>query len=260
MEQPLEDLVEETPEEEVEENEIDYEETAKAKGWRPIDDFDGDKSEFVSAEEFVKREPLFNKIKSQSKELKEMRRTVDAMATHFKKQTELEVKKAINELKAKRREAIELGDSDQVDEIDSQIEETKKQNQETQESPSIPTEVSDWIAENSWFEKDTELKEFAIAFNQAYINNHPNDLKKSLVETTKAVKVAFPDKFVKKESKPPVSAVEGGVTPESGKKGNKYTLGRLSDEQKLVYEQMVKRHKVVSHDEFFKSLEEIGEL
>lgn len=248
-------------EEEIEETEEtpkspDYEGMAREKGWRPPEEFEGDDKDYVSAEEFIKREPLFNKIKVQSKELKEMKRTVEAMATHFKKQTELEVRKAIAALKDKRKDAIEVGDVDAVDKIDQEIEQ-QKQAHTTEEVASPPAEITEWVEQNKWFESDNELKEFAIAFNQAYINKHPGDLQKSLVETTKAVKAAYPEKFKnpKREEPPPVS---GGGKPASNE--TKYSIKNLSQDQKLVYNQMVKQHKVVSHDEFFKGLEDIGEL
>src|SRR3990172_4739307 len=57
--------------------------SARAQGWKPKEEFTGDPALWVDAKEFVGRAPLFDKIKTQSKDLKEIRKTVDAMAKHF---------------------------------------------------------------------------------------------------------------------------------------------------------------------------------
>jgi len=42
-----------------EKNGVDYEKIARTKGWKPKNEFSGEA--WVDAEEFVKREPLFEK-------------------------------------------------------------------------------------------------------------------------------------------------------------------------------------------------------
>ena len=37
-------------------------------------------------------------------------------------------------------------------------------------------------------------------------------------------------------------------------------MARLNEEQKTVYEHLVKRSKTLSHEEYFQSLDDIGEL
>lgn len=234
-----------------------YEEQAKAKGWRPKDDFDGDTSQWVDAEEFVKREPLFDKIRNQSKELKDMRKTLDAMSNHFHKATKVAVDKAISDLKGQRKEAIELGDVNRVDQIDQEIKQQESQAPKPQGPPAVPDEIKDWIDVNPWFNSNKEMQAFAIAFNEQYLKSNPGDLPESLRKTKDAVKRAFPETFQNdNRSDPP--KVESGSAPK-GKTAGGYSVSKLSAEQKMVYNQMVKTHKVLSHDEYFKSLEDIGE-
>jgi len=243
---------------------INYEETAKVKGWKPLAEYDGDKSGWVSAEEFVKREPLFDRIKHQSKELKELRKTIDSMAQFHHKSVEAQVTQAISALKAQRKEAIELGDADKVDALDEELQKAK-QEKDSIKAPTaaIPAEIETWLSENTWFEKNDDMATFARAWNEAYLRKNPGELEESLKKTTEAVKKAFPEEFgkpaapSKKDSPGAVEAPSGSTSPSSAKN---YSVSRLTSEQKLVYDQYVNRHKIMKHEEYFKSLEDIGEL
>ena len=73
----------------------DYEGAAREKGWRPKEEYEGDAEGWVGAEEFVKRQPLFDKIKVQSKRLKELEKTVEAMAKHYQTSIKQAKEKAI---------------------------------------------------------------------------------------------------------------------------------------------------------------------
>lgn len=251
----IQDLgVDETPAAPAGSSEVELE--AIAKGWKPEAEFDGPKGAWIDAKEFLQREPLFDRIKSQSKELKGLKKTIEAMTSQFQTQVNAQVQLRLSELKAAKKEAIEAGDVAQVDKIDTEIESTKLSVK--QDVPQIPDEVSEWIDKNPWFKTDKELNAFAIAHNRTYIENHPGDVLGSLEATAKAVRKAFPEKFetTPKAAPSPVASAQ----PKDADGGGKYNMARLSDDQKLVYNQMVKRNGILSHDEFFKGLEEIGEL
>jgi hypothetical protein len=234
-----------------------YEEIARKKGWSPKEDFQGDEDDWVPAEEFVKREPLFDRIKSQSKELKSLRKTVEAMVSQHQKQVDAGVKLKIKELQAEKRKAIELGDVDAVEEIEAQIDEQKEQ---TVPQSTTNSEVTEWVDKNPWFKTDPELNSFAVAMNKVEFEK-TGDVMKSLENTKKAVMKAFPEKF---ESKPRTTpdpvAGDNGDAKGGGGDDKRYSVSRLNPEQKLVYNQYVKVSKIMSHEEYFKGLEEIGEL
>ena len=63
----VEEVEEEEPLEAVEPS--DEETVARAAGWRPKEEFDGDPNQWVDAGEFNRRAPLFEKINNQNKEL-----------------------------------------------------------------------------------------------------------------------------------------------------------------------------------------------
>jgi hypothetical protein len=83
-----------------------------------------------------------------------------------------------------------------------------------------------------------------------------------LEATERATKRAFPDSpFFKETSRrqepPPVEPHKGEGGGDA--KGKKYTLDRLDEDQKRAYRQFMKAG-VMKHDDYFKSLEEIGAL
>jgi ribosomal protein L17 len=247
----------EKKEEKAEEKEVNYEEIASSKGWKPKNEYDGPAGGWIGAEEFVKREPLFERIKGQTKSIKEMQKTIEAMATHFQKDKAAAIKKAVDELKSQRREAIKEGDVEKVEEIDKNIVEHEQAKQSVAEPQEVPQVMKEWLKGNDWFDKDMEMRIDAIAINQGYLAKYPNDLEGSLRDTDVKMRKLYPDKFktTKKETASPVESPSG-----ESKGGNKHSISRLSPDQKLVYEQMVKRHKIVTHEQYFNDLEEIGEL
>jgi hypothetical protein len=232
---------------------------ARAKGWRPEEEYDGPSGGFVSADEFLKREPLFDKIKNQSKELKRLQKTMEAVSTQFRTQVEAQVKLRLKELQAQKREAIKDQDVELVEQIDAEIDAQK--NAVPKPEAQVPDEVTEWVSRHStWFDKDVDMTDVAVEASRRYIANHPGDVAGSLEAAERAVKRQFPDNFKeKKPARTPSPTSSGGEPKDTGGKQN-YSVSRLSEDQKLVYNQWVKRDKFLSHEEFFKGLEEQGEL
>jgi hypothetical protein len=234
---------------------------ASSKGWKPKEEYDGDADAWVDAEEFIKRQPFIDRIRKQSKRMKELEKAVDALSKHYKVNLEKAKEKAIAELKLRRKGAIELGEADEVEQLDSEIEEINSiQAPEPPKDHVLPDEIIQFMEDNkAWFQVDNEMTAFAVAFNENYLRSNPGKLEESLAKTLKAVKNAFPDRFAnQKKTLPP--AVDGGGNVGGNKSQNKYSVSRLSTEQKIVYEHLVKRSKQLTHDEYFKGLEEAGFL
>lgn len=247
--------------EEVKEEKIDYEAAAREGGWRPKEELgeDFDPVKFIGAEEFIKRKPLFDTIKQQNKELKDLKKTIDAVVSFSQKNAELAAKRAVDELKAQKKEAITLGDVEKVEALDKSIEEHKETLK--QKLPDVAPQVIEWTTHNEWFNKDIELQDFAVAWCQTYTKRNPDKtMEDSLEATAKATKKAFPDSPFFKESRrqePP--QVETHKGEGSVSKVKKYTMERLDDDQKRAYKQFMAK-KVMTHDQYFQSLEEIGAL
>lgn len=246
---------------------------ARAKGWKPKPEYTGEPGAFIDAKEFLGREPLFTALKESRRETKELRKTVDAMVSSFQKTVDGQVKVQLAKLQEQKREAIKEGDVEKVEAIDKQIDQTRAAKADAPTANQVAPEVKEWVDRNPWFTADPELHEAAIALNDAYLKRNPGDLTGMLAHVEARVKKLFPEKFPKPPGgdngadkgdgagKPKAGAVEGATMPSGAAK--KYDVRRLTPDQKRVYEQMVKPRQgeaVLSHDEYFKGLEAIGEL
>ena len=235
------------------------ERVARERGWRPKEEFQGNEVDFVEAEEFVKRAPLFDKIRSQNKRVKELEKTVEAISKHYSATVAQAKEQAVRELFRERDEAIALGEVKRVKELDGRINQVHQMPEPVQAKPSVPEPIESFLEENkSWFNKDKEMTDFASTFNEAYLKNNPGKLEESLKETLKMVKKAYPEKFTN-QHREVGSNVDNPSTGGSTGSG-RYTTSRLSSEQKLVYNQLVKTHKQMTHEQYFKSLDDAGYL
>jgi hypothetical protein len=246
---------------------VDYEKIAKSKGWKPKDEFSGEA--WIGAEEFVKREPLFEKIKGLKSEIKtvhtsneEMKQLVRTMTETYVKDRDVAVKRAIDDLKAQKKEAIEVGDVAKVEKIDEQIEAQKQVKVDIPKQAEVRPEITTWIGKNKWFDENPKLQKFAISFNKAYTaDNTEASLAEVLEETEKAVKLRYPEEFksnaARQESASPVD------TPSSESKGKVKGYGRdrlVNDEQRMIYDQCKKNGVYTDMTEYVKQLEKQGVL
>lgn len=246
------------------------EQAARAKGWKPEAEYTGDPGTWVSAKEFMAREPLYKTIKGQNKAIKELKTTVEGMAKHFERNVNSAVERRVSELKNQKREAIKEGDVEKVEAIDAQIEGENKNRVDAPKQKDIDPAIETWVEENPWYLKDRDLHDFALAYNESYLKRNPGDVEGSLAATAKATRKAFPEKFTEKtDTKPntPPSPVEGQASPPQRGKG--YTTSRLNDEQKLVlsqyikagtFDRLAKEAKMSPTEYYIRNLEETGAL
>lgn len=161
--------------------EIPGEVEAKARemGWRPKEEWEGDDSGWMEAPAFVERQEKLtdradvaaqNEIKRLKGELTTLRseqaetkQTIEDFKGWQTKAEERIYKKALKDLQAQQRAAVESGDTDAFDsaskEIGELVEETRKP-AETRQPPENPA-FKDWKRDNTWYEKNYELTAFA---------------------------------------------------------------------------------------------------
>ena len=208
-----------TPEVQEEPAQKTREDDARAQGWRPEEEFEGDKAKWVPAEEFLRRKPLFDKIHDQGRELKDLRKAVEHLVDSSKKieakvqreeQEKYEAKLA--ELQQKRREAIEMADADEVERFDKRIEKVKESRPEEEKPQPAAAEyphkedIEKWVARNPWFDADADLREF-MELKQNQNLKRGMSVPDALKESEKQVRAAFAHKFENpnKEKPSPVS-------------------------------------------------------
>jgi regulator of replication initiation timing len=204
---------ENTPEEQTAPEYTAVELKALDMGWRPLSDFNGAEEDFIDAKEFVNRKPLFDRIETQSKQIKNVTRALDALKTHYTKVQETEFNRALASLKADRKEALRDGDADKFDHLDDQIKDVEGQIATVRAQADLPIvqeevvhpEFQAWSSKNSWYNTTGYMRAFAddVGSRLASQGVSPSEVLKQ-VET--AVRKEFPHKFTNpnKESAPEV--------------------------------------------------------
>ncbi len=233
------------------------ENTAREQGWKPLEEFDGDKAKWVSAETFVAKGELITKIESLGKKLKDSDKAIKMLTEHHQKVKESEFKRAVEYLKTQKKQAYEAGDVDKIIEIDDKIAEVKE-NQKTQKAeepkstPEIHPSFQKWQDENTWYTTDSEMRTDADAFGNAYAANNPEKTPEEVLEyVSKKVKRLYKDKF-ENPNRSKASAVEGG--------GNRQEASNesfaLSEDEKRVMNTFI-RSGIMTKEDYIKELKKV---
>lgn len=148
----------------------DYEAEARKQGWTPKEEFKGDESKFVDAETFVRRAeeitPLIKKqnqaLRSEIEQLKKSIKQVNEFAT---KAEERAYNRALSDLKAKQRDAIEIGDADTALALSDEIRDLAKPAPVTETVKFTEEEVTraliDFRDENPWYDEGGKYADYA---------------------------------------------------------------------------------------------------
>jgi hypothetical protein len=235
-------------------------EEALSQGWVPKEEFDGDAERWVDAGEFIRRGELFRKIESQSKELKDVKKALAELAKHNSRIREVEYQRAVEGLKAQKKNALAEGDADRVVEIDDKLDLVKDQqrqftNQQIQEA--IPQEVhpelKNWVEKNSWYESNRSMKAWADArgMELAEEGKSPREVLKTL-ETE--VKTRFKEKF-SNPNRERAGAVEGVTSRPAKGASAEY---ELTDTERTIMNTLVAQ-KVLTKEEYIAQLKAVKE-
>lgn len=228
----------------------EFETEQAAKGWDPA----GEKS----AEEWHRAAPLYNELKERGKEIKQLRRTVDELKVHMKKQDQIAYDRALAELTTQRTQAIRSGDVDLVDKIDS-----AKQSLDQQSSslPDIPEAVIEFKEKYGEILEGASYEHMQMA---EFIRKRDSELYKKHLDPAAHMKMLeehmlkeFPEYF----GHSPRNAVETGYEdnvsrPNSRKKA---VFNDLNSTQKQIARDF-ERMGVMKTDEYIKQLLEAGEI
>jgi len=237
---------------------------AMEMGWKPKEEFHGDEDDFIDAKEFVRRQPLFEKIEHQNKQIKAVTKALEALKTHYTRVEQAAVEKAILQMKTARKEALANGDGDQFELLDDEIKKAETQLdkiEQVQKEPIVEEPVThpEWQAFNSrnpWYNTVGYMRKYAdeVGVELAQKGLTPSEVLK---EVEKAVRKEFPQKFTNpnKASAPEVDTSKAG---NKSTKGNN-DEGKLNEQQRKIMNDLV-RQGVLTKEQFIADLREIGEL
>jgi len=240
------------------------EDRARKQGWRPIDEWDGDPEDWVGPEAFVVRGELFNKIKNQSKTINELNTVVQDLKQHHEKTSEREYERALNYLKAQKKEALEDGEHDRVMEIDDKISETQKdwdkQKQEAAAKPTVNPDFEQWVEDpkNKWYVENKVLRAAADRLAEEYASQKPNA---TFEEVVQHVETELKDDIpTGRKPKPQTRVNEPSYSGQRGSQGGKSLVGKLNEEQLAVGKRFVRRKVFNNLNDYAKELQKNGDI
>ena len=258
------DTPEDTPDTEQSAERPEIEIRAMHMGWRPKEEFDGEEDDFIDAKEFVRRQPLFDKIETQNKQIKAVSKALEALKGHYTKVEQAAVEKAILQMKSARKDALSNGDGDRFELLDDEIKKAETQLteiQKVQETPLVeePVDHPEWRAfqsRNPWYNTTGYMRKYADEVGAMLAQKGMSPVE-VLKEVEKAVRKEFPNKFVNpnKESAPDVDTSRKVPTKPRGV-GDE---NKLSDNQKKIMNDLV-RQGVLTKEQYIADLKAIGEL
>lgn len=232
------------------------EDRAREQGWKPKEEFEGDASKWVSAETFVAKGELIDRIEQLGKKLKDSDKTIAMLKEHHTKVKETEFKRAVEFLKQQKKQAYENGDVDKIIEIDDKIAEVRdtQKAQKAQDtvdaSPEAHPAFQSWVSENKWYESDSEMRADADAFGEAFARNNQDKTPQEVLEyVAKKIKKAYPEKFVNPNRSKP-TGVESGSGNRQGSSRDSFTL---TEEETRVMNTFA-RNGIMEKDEYIKQV------
>lgn len=154
---------------------------ARQMGWKPEEDWKGDKSGWVDAGDFIAN------ITTQNKSLKDQ---VQRTTRTAEKIIEKERKAAEKELERRIRELTEANDADGVIEASRELAQVRSQGEPANEKELLDA----WTAERAWYRTSEEARDIAIAAGNRIARNG-GSVQEQLDEADRVVRKRMPELF-----------------------------------------------------------------
>lgn len=240
-----------------------WESAARASGWVPLDEWEGDPEDWTDAKEFTRRGELFHKISSQSSEIKDLKKAIGSLMEHHQKVKETEFSRALDYLKQQKKAALEEGDADKLMAVDEAIDTLKQEKQEegkkaeTEAKKEGPTPVFvSWVQQNSWYLKDPELRAFADDVGVGAFQRAGGKVAESeLYEMVRnRVMKAFPEKFKGNGNR--TSTVEGASGSGRPAKADNFKLSEMEEKTMKTFV----RQGIMTKEQYIKDLKAVQGL
>lgn len=230
-----------TPQTQAETQSTDIEGKARSQGWVPQEEWRGDPEKWRPADEFVKRgEELLPVALERSRAAERKAQELEARLAARERESEEKLARierlSISAVQRQRdsleaayrnaqREAVNSGDVQRFDQLErdkaAAISDFDKQFQETRQPahpqgqpalpPDIERQVSAWVQQNEWFNRDPELNQVAQIHHQRLLREKPGiSIADNLAETARYVRQRYPDKFGTSERQIIAPMVESG--------------------------------------------------
>lgn len=232
---------------------------AEAQGWQA--DFEGETKK--TAAEFIHDGRFFKQIDELKQKNNKLQSSFNQLTSHYEKvrvndqkQAEETYREKIQQLKQEKVTALDEGDNVRVVEIDEQIRETQKpQNEEpVQQNP----DFDKWLADNEWYNNSTFLQVEADKVGEFYYNTGLRGSK--LFEAIGGhVQELHPDKFDNTNRKRAAS-VESGTPAATKKPKGKFSEKDLTQDEREVFRNFKSNGLFKTDDDMQKYFSQVMEI
>lgn len=249
------DVIDNVPDNQPTENEV----KARRLGWVPKDEWKGPENRWRDADEFLERgeeiqgylkgnlDRLQTQLSERDREIAEIKAAMEDFRKHHNETEARAYRRAIEELKALKAEAIENRDGAKVIELDDQIEQLREAQKKPAEPPvqkadqQVSQEYLEWLPQNTWYIQDKELGLLAEHLGNVIKSENPGLVGKPFLdEVTKRVKDMRPEKFDNpNRTHAAVATGSDGARPATSKK--KKTYNDLPPDAKQACDRFVKQ-------------------
>jgi hypothetical protein len=228
-----------------------FEDEARGMGWVDADEFRGDPSKHVSAEQFVERGreslPLLRKNNAKmERDMNDMRGLITSMQASHEAALQAQADALKAGFEQKMREAVADGDTEAYDAAAQQRDAIKPV--QPVSAPQVNDAEAKFAAENAWFGTDAAMTGAAEAISrEVAISNPGYTVEQNLAVTKTRVEAEFAHKLNPQNPRRNApSAVEGARRGAPGKGGA--TFDSLPQEAKDAFAMFVRR-KVFTNDD-----------
>lgn len=246
-------------------NYSDAEKVARSQGWRPKEEYKGNPNDWVDAETFVERGPVFRHVEKlkktveqESLENKKLRDMVSSLLTDIKSAEMRAREKVLKEIENKKAQAEAANDLStykalQEQEAAYRKPEVKKEEPKQAQGPSEAYKTC--VAKHPWIE---HINEDDVAAEKYFFCNREIDkYLKTNPNASEEEQFAIIDRVIEeryseeKQVKPKVSSVSGGMGAKP-KESAKPNLSELTDNQRKIYESLKDNNYGMSQADYLK--------
>lgn len=226
-------------------------------GWKPEEDFKADpKNEgkkWRSAEEFMDRKSLFDRIETGNHEVKQLKKTLQQLSQHHAVVEKTAYEKALKDLKAERKTAIAENDMVRAEELLDEMDSVRDKIQAVKPPVDVPAgpppELVEFKQRNTWYERDDAMTRYANSVGQDLFNEGlpPHKVLEGVERKTRE---AFPEKFrnPNRESAPE-------MVP-SGRRAGPTTGFRVTDEERKIAKNFAATG-IMTEDQYYAELKKL---
>lgn len=243
---------------------------ARRMGWLPEDEYKGDAGNWRTAEKFIERgeseaaiakernRALDRELAESHKTTKDLRDTLEQFKDHHGKVEQRAYDRALKDIKAKQRQAVEEGDIEAFDEAAKEADqlrddattaaktEEKPANGADTDQPENPN-FAPWQRENAWYGDDIEMTAYADSISQTVARVVGGFGPEFYGRLTQEMKKKFPDRTGNARRRAPAS-VEGAGDGTNARGGGGKSYADLPPEAKQACESFVKQGLLKQED------------